>query len=147
MYNNFSLFYTTLQIFLHGFGFTKLSSATNGDLMMMLVSVELESHVNCVLTLGQKLSITEMIQMVDLVAVECNGASFPLMLNHGLKVSRSAIDGMQTEMEANVVEELQLRCVPLLEISLRSIEMIQIVEEVGVECHGNCPSQLLHLCG
>ena len=103
--------------------------------------------MNCVLTLGQKLSITEMIQIDDLVVVECSGVLFPLMLNHGLKVFRSAIDGMRMEMEVNVVEELQLQCVPLLENSLRSIEMIQIEEVVDVECHGNCPSRLLHLCG
>jgi len=129
-------------------GFIKLNFAINGDLMVVvLVSVGQESHVNCVHMLGGIPSTTEMTQTDEVVVVECNGELFPLMQNHGLEVSRYVIVGMQMEMEASVVAEHQNCCVQMLEVSLKSTGMIQTVEVVDVGCHGCCPSLVLHHIG
>ena len=137
--------FPTLQTYLHGF--TRLSSATNGDLMAMVVNVGLENHENCVLMLDQKPNTTEMTQIDGRVVVECSGQLCLQMLNHGLRVSKSVIAGMQMEMVVNVEEEPQLHSVPPLENSLKNIGMTQIVDLVGVGCHGNCLSLAIHPVG
>lgn len=134
-----------LQVYLRGF--TKLSSAINGDLMVMEVNVGLENHDYCVLLLDLKLGTTEMIQIAGLVVVECSGQSYLLMQNHGLEVFRYVIGGMQMEMEASVEEELHNLCVLLLENLLKNTEMIQIVDLEGAECHGSCLFLALHPSG
>ena len=105
------------------------------------------SHVNCVHMLGEIHSTTEMTQMDKVVVVEYSGALFRLMQKQGLKMSRYVIVGMQMEMEANVVEAHQSRCVLTLEVSLKSTEMIQMVEVEDAECHGCCPSLAHHQTG
>ena len=102
-----------------------------------------ESHVSCVLMLGEALSSTEMIQIDEQVAAGCNGALFLLVQQHGLEESKYAIVGMQMEMQDSVVEH-RGQCVPMLEVSLKSTEMILIPDLVDVECPGCCPSLVLH---
>ena len=68
------------------------------------VNVGLENHDYCVLMWDQKLHTTEMTQIIGEVAVECSGPSILLMLNHGSRVSRYVIAGMQMEIVVNVVE-------------------------------------------
>ena len=132
-----------MQVFHHGL--TKLNFATNGDQMVVvLVNAGQGSHVSCVLMLGETPSFTEMIQIVEAVAVECNGALFPLMQKHGLEVSKYVIAGMQMEMEDSVVGEHQGQYVLMLVVSLKSTGMIQTQEVVDVECHGCCPFLVLH---
>ena len=104
----------------------------------------LENHGRCVLMLDTKPNTTEMTQTDGLVVVECNGQLSLLMLNHGLKVSRYVIVGMQMETVVNVEQRLQLHSVFQLELSLKNTEMIQIGDLVGAECHGNCLSLVIH---
>ena len=75
----------------------------------------LENHGSCVLMLDQKLSTTEMTQMDGRVVAECDGELSPLMLNHGSKVSRYVIAGMQMKTEVSVEERLKLHSVLQLE--------------------------------
>ena len=44
---------------------------------------------------------------------------------------------MLMEMEVSVVVELLIYCVLQFEDSLKNTEMIQMVEVVGAECHGD----------
>ena len=103
-----------------------------------------ESHVSCVLMLGEALSSTEMIQIDEQVAAGCNGALFLLVQQHGLEMSKYVIVGMQMEMQGSVVGEHQGQCVLMLEVSLKSTEMILTREVVDAGCHGCCPSLVLH---
>ena len=54
------------------------------------------------------------------------------MLNHGLRVSKFVIAGIQMEMMVNVEQEPQLHSVLPLENSLKNIGMTQIIDLVGV---------------
>ena len=115
--------------------------------MVMVVSVGVGCRENCVLMSDRKPSTIEMTQTDDQVVVGCSGQSYPLMLNHGLKVSRFAIGGMRMEIKVNVEQGLQLHSVLPLESSLRNIEMIRIVDLVGAGCHGSCLSLMIHPTG
>ena len=115
--------------------------------MAMVVNAGLENHKNCVLMLDQKPNTTEMTQIDGRVVVECSGESCLQMLNHGLRVSKSVIAGMQMEIVVNVEEEPQLHSVLLLEVLLKNIGMTQMVDLVGVGCHGNCLSLAHHPIG
>ena len=70
------------------------------------------------------------------------------MLNSGSRMMcRFAIDGTQMVM-VDSVEEGQLNCCVLpWDLILLSIEMIQIIEAVVVECHGCSLFLLMHLNG
>ena len=106
--------------------------------MIMEVSVGMVNHRSCVLLLDMEPSTIEMTQMDDMVAVECSGQSYLLMQNHGLKVSRYVIAGMQMMMEVSAEEELQSLYALLLESSLKNTQMIQMVDLGVAECHGSC---------
>ena len=106
--------------------------------MVMGVNVGLENHNYCVLMLDRKPHTTEMTQIIGEVVVECSGPSIPLMLNHGLRVSRYVIAGMQMEMVVNAVEVLQLHSVLLLENLPQNIGTTLIIDLVVAGCHGSC---------
>lgn len=67
------------------------------------------------------------------------------MLHHGLKkVFEYVIAGMRMETEVSVEEVLQLYYALPLENSLENTEMTQMADLVDVECHGSCPSPVIH---
>ena len=115
--------------------------------MVMVVNVGAEYHESCVPMLDQKPSSTEMTRIDDPVVAGCSGQSYLLMLNHGSRMSRYVIGGMQMETVVNVEGEPQHHSVHLLANSLKNIGMTQIVDLVGVGCHGNCLSLTLHPFG
>ena len=135
-------FFPYLQIYLCGS--TKLSSATNGDLMVMGASVELENLEICVLQLDHRPSTTEMTQMGAAVAVECSGLSCLPMLSLGFNEPRYVTAGTLMGMEVSVGEELLMNCVHPLEHLHKNTEMIRMGEGVGAKCHGGFPFLAIH---